>query len=194
MPRRRRKTKYVTKRALPFLLMKNAETKQRTHEDLSDPLSNILPVNLDFSTIVQGTGEEERIGQEIQISSIFFKCTFSNSLSQTTPTDKAYYARVLLYSPRDPDESPIDIVPMQFPDRQKYIIWADKVVPLPWVNSISNSMITIKKKFKPYMKAVYTGTGSGSCVRGKLRLLICTDADTGLAEVSYMARQYYKDL
>ncbi len=196
MPRRsrRRKTKFVTKRAFPFLLMKNAETKAKSVVARDEVLTDALPAAIDLSEIGQGDDEINRTGNEIQISSVFFKATFSNSLDATNPTDRAYYARVILYTSRNPDEPDLDVQPMEFPDRQKYIIWADKVVAVPWLNQITHSVITIKKRFKPYMKAVYDGAGTLTCLKGKLRIMISVDSGTAQVLTSYMARQYFKDV
>ncbi len=193
MPRRNKRSKFVTKRGLPFLLMKTAETKHHTQVAADVSLVSSLPIELDMTDVDQGDSVSQKIGQELQISSVFFKCGFSNSLDDTSPTNKAYYGRVILYTPRDPLDL-IDAQPFDFPDRQKFIIWADKTVPIPWVNSVSNSMVTIKKRFKPYMKAIYDSGGGTSCIKGKLLIQISTNSPTALVECSYGGRMYFKDL
>ncbi len=192
MPRRRRRSKFVTRRAFPFLLMKQLETKSESTTAKDVSFLSTLPIDVGVNEISQGTMVSERVGMEVQTSSVFFKCSFSNSLDDSNPTNKAYYARVVLYTPRDSADL-IDIQPMEFPDRQKFIIWADKTVGIPWTNNLSHSIITIKKKFKPYMKTIYDGSSSGSAIKGKLMIAIVTDSDSNLVECSYMARTYYKD-
>lgn len=193
MPKRN-KSKYVTRREFPRLLMSHAETKFRTLQDDEVALHQLLPIDLDMTAIDQGDGTNERVGNEIQIQSLFFRCTFSNTLGDTT-TDKAYYAIATLFSPRDPTELPPDTLPMQFFDKERYVIWAQKVVPIPWTNNISGGMITIKKRWSPYMKAVYDNGQAAFCLKNKLFIQISTDCHTdSLVDVSYQCRLYYKDV
>ncbi len=195
MPRRshRRRSKFVTKRAFPFMLMKQAETKSISTSAKDVSFVSSLPIDLSLNNISQGTQVSERVGMDVQTSSVFFKASFSNSLDDSNPTNKAYYARVILYTPRNSIDI-IDVEPMEFPDRQKFIIWSDKTVGIPWTNNLSHSIITIKKKFKPYMNTLYDGSGGSTAIKGKLMIAIVTDSDTALVEVSYMARVYFKDV
>ncbi len=198
MPRqRKRKSKYLTKRGLPFALMKQVETKSNSVEDADVSMVSGLPIDINLTQIAGGDTVNQRVGNEIKVSSVFFKCGFSNSIDATLPTNKAYFGRVMLWSPRDITASastPLDAEPFEFPDRQKWIIWADKTVPIPWANSISNSIITIKKRFKPYMKVLYDSSGSGSAIKHPLFITITTNSATALVECSYMSRVYYKDI
>lgn len=176
-------------------MQKQAETKHRSFTAAHEQLVATLPEELNLTDIAEGTTVGQRVGRSIQISSVFFQCGFSNSLDFSTPTDKAYYGRVILYTPRDPtNPNPLESLPFELTDNERYIIWADKTVPIPWGNGISNSMITIKKRFKPYMKAIYDSSTSSSIEKGPLYLVITVNNTVAITEVSYACRLYYKDL
>ncbi len=194
--RRKRKSKFVTRRALPFLLMKQAEAKFVNVNPSIIPLDvdSSSTVTLDMTAISEGNARNNRIGQAIQTTGVFFKCTFGLGLvSQVTD---ARYARVVLYSTREANSAPdLNVAPMEFPDFDKYIIWSDKTVPVPWTNNLSNSMVTIRKKFRPYMKTLYDASGSGSVEKNNLRIMISTDADPGnVISVRWHSRLYFRDL
>ncbi len=193
--RRKRKSKFVTRRALPFLLMKTAEAKFRDVIAATVPLDifDTSPVDINLTEIAQGITRDTRIGQSIQITGVFFKCTFGTGVASQV-TD-ARYARAILYSTRDTDLAPLSTAPIGFPDFDKRVIWSDKVVPLPWNNSMPNSMITIRKKFKPYMKCIYDGSAATSVEKNDLKIMISTDALTGgRTSVRFQARIYFRDL
>ncbi len=76
--RRGRKSKFVTKRGLPFQLMKFAETKYFTDSifGLSLPTPADSSSNRLINLIRIGTFENERIGQKIQVSGYYIRMTF----------------------------------------------------------------------------------------------------------------------
>lgn len=192
--RRRRKSKYVTRRALPFLLARKAEKK---YEDKSfdDELVASLPIEHDMTTIPTGTGVNERVGNVIQVTGIFGKFLFSNSLDDTTPTNKAYYGRVICWMPRgDLAAIQLDAEPGTNIDPDKYIIFFDKTVPIPWGNGISNSMVTLKKSFKPYMNITYDNNNSTGVEKNKLQVSVFTNSLTAIVECKGNIRMYFRDL
>ncbi len=185
---RKRKTKFVTKRALPFLLMKNAEPK--FHEiDSTVTLTAASSFTLDLTFIIQGDGQDERIGQSIQATGVYFRAIMGIAGVATTQPS---YTRVILYSKRQNATTDLLVTGPSLPDFDKYIIWSDKLVPNPWTNSISNSMVTIRKKFKPFMKVLYSGSGSGSVEKNNLRMLM--SVNTGSIDVNFAVRLYYRDI
>ncbi len=195
-PRRRRKkkSKFVTRRALPFLLMKQAEAKRKSLSILDAVISVSTSVELDMSVISRGDATGERIGNEVQITGFIGQFTFSVD-AEGIPETRPRYARVILWMPRgDSEVAPPEVLPTEFPDPESYIIWADRTVPIPWTNSISNSMITIKKKFKPYMLLTYNGSTNTSALKGKLQVQITSDSESGGALCTGNVRMFYRDI
>jgi len=198
MPRRmrrrhRRKTKFVTRRALPFLLMKQAEAKRQGDSVSDETLSVSTPVDFDLSVIAQGNAVGQRIGNSVQATGFIGNFTFSvdTVIAETSPK----YARILLWMPRgDSNVLPPNVSPTEFPDPEQYIIWVDRRLPLPWTNSITNSQATIKKKFKPYMLMNWDSAINTSCIKGKLQCTVVSDSTSGAALVTADLRLYYRDV
>lgn len=191
--RRRRKSKFVTRRALPFLLMKQAEAK-RDNDSVSDEVLSVsTPIDFDMSLINQGDAVNTRTGQEVQLTGFIGNFTFSidSTITETSPK----YARIILWMPRgDSNVAPPNVSPTFFPDPESYIIWADRRIALPWTNSLSNSHVTIKKRFKPYMLMVWNGSANNTCVKGKLQCQITTDSTSGAALATADLRVYFRDV
>jgi len=191
--RGKRKSKFVTRRALPFLMMKQAEAKRNTLTFLDNVLASSINIEQDFSIIGQGTGANQRVGNEIQATGFVGNYTFS--LDPGIPETRPTYARILLWMPRgDSNVVSPDVTPTEFPDPDNYIIWVDRKVALPWTNSLTSSMITVKKKFKPYMLITYDGSSSTAALKGKLQIDITTDSASGSVLCSGSGRLFYRDV
>ncbi len=190
--RRRRRTKFVTKRALPFLLSKNAEAKRRNLSVTDHVLSDTTALNFDYTQFAQGVGVANRIGNEVKVTGFIAKLTFS-----VVPGDlpqRPRYARVLLWQPRgDVDVLPPDAAPTELLDPEQFTVWVDRIVPLPWTNSLDNSFLTIRKKFKPYMNMIFDSSSSTSIQKNKLQLSISTDESVNTFFVSVGSRMYFRD-
>ncbi len=195
MPKRfrRKKSKYVTRRALPFLIQRQAEAKY-VHESISglDFIAS-LPEEKDMTAITIGGGRENRIGNQIQVTGIYARGFFSPSHDATNPTSSAYMARVVLYTPRDQSEV-LDVLPGEFIDKERFVIWFDRLVHIPWTNSVSGNTFTIKKSFKPYMKVLYDISVSTTATKNSIKLLISTNSSSDLVTVDYHWTIYFRDL
>jgi len=167
--------------------MKNAEPKFNELDATAD-VDPISTVDLDLTFVSQGDGQNERIGQSIQATGVFFRAIVGIDIDTTTVS----YTRYILYSKRQNATDNLDVVGPTLPDFDQYIIWADKLVPNPWTNGISTGVTTIRKKFKPFMKVMYNGSGAGSVEKGNLHLMISTN--TSEVNVNYAVRLYYRDL
>jgi len=188
----RRKSKYVTKRGLPFQLMKHAEIKHLTAFASDSTITSSNPIQTELTAVGDGVLDTERIGQEIQVTGVFASFTFG--VGTNDPPSKAYYCRVVLWGAYSDDVAPLSLAPTELPDRKLYYTWFDKVVAAPWANTLSNSHFTMRKRFKPYMKTKYDGTGTGSATKNKLYLSIFTDNLFEEVQVSFTARMYFRDL
>ncbi len=197
MPRRtrmrKRKSKFVTRRALPFLLMKTAEAKRQGDEVQDAILSASSSVEFDLSLIDQGDSVGQRTGNSVQATGFIGNFTFSldPTISETRPN----YARILLWMPRgDSNVVPPNVSPTEFPDPENYIIWADRRIALPWINSVQGSHATIKKKFKPYMKMNWDTALAVSCIKGKLQATVVSDSTTGAGRLTADLRLFFRDI
>lgn len=196
MPHRRRrmkrKTKFVTKRGLPFQLMKYVETKYDVEAQNNLLLENpsVSANRSHLTNIRQGIGEVERIGNMVQITGVHVNIIF-----EAVNPNSMRFLRVVLYTPRSAvvDGDPV-INMVDHPDTRDFIIWFDRTVscPLPAAATPGGTM-TVKKKFKPYMKTQYTGSLGSDISDKPLYLLLLPSANLAV-EASYNVRTFFKDL
>ncbi len=194
--RRKRKSKFVTKRALPFLLAKNAEAKY-----FDDPLggAGILitdnaPHDSELTLISTGGNVSSREGNEIQITGFYMSFTCAPHVLAVADND-IHYIRVVLYSKRSLTIGDLDVTPTEIISKENYVVWVDKIAQVPLQSSGINAIMKIRKKWKPYMKATFNGTGSDTIVKNAVFLSITSDAPNPLlSEFSYAARLFFRDL
>jgi len=198
MPKRkytRKKRKYVTKRSFPFMLMKHAEPKhvelERKAQELNGAGADIIPLN----EIDRGTTVGSRNGNEVQLTGFYFRGYTSKSTAALTPTDSTYMVRVVIYTPREMVDAAMDTQPGDLIDKEKYIIWKDILVPVPWANSIRGNTFVLKHRFKPYMKVIWNSATNDDFVKGPLYMNIGTDSpSTNNVKYSIQGRTYFRDI
>lgn len=183
-------SKFVKKRDLSRLIAGMSETKSDGASIVTIMDENTAQT-FDMTLIPEGTGVNERIGQMLQIRSVFARVGFGTDAGVT---DGSYYGRVVLYSKRDESTADLNVGPFQNVDPHAYVIWFDKVVSVPWINTINNSHITVKKTWRPYMKAIYDSGSQGSILKGGVYLMMSTDCPT-TSDIGIKAyyRVYFKD-
>ncbi len=175
--------------------MKNAEPKFReiTSSGVREDIAFGSAKTLNMTSIDQGVTQNTRIGNMIQITGIHFHCGFGQGLTNDVTDPR--YARVIVYTARDSDVTDLNVTPFTYPDKEQFIIWADKTVPVPSATQISNSMITIRKKFRPYMKCLFDANVLNIVEKNPVKVMITTNAVAGNeASVVYQCRLYYRDL
>lgn len=191
--RRGRKSKFVTKRSLPFQMMKYAETKLKQQNlvdftPFSDP--TVTADRFELTNIDVGDRDDERIGNEIQLRSVYAKFTCRNVVATST------WVRFILYSNKVPNADNVPVESMaDFIEKNNFTIWVDK-----WVYCTDNvaggggnGIVTIKFKFKPYMKTQWTGILGTTVKKGDLSLSIIPSNTEG-AQINGYINVYYKDL
>lgn len=192
--RNRRKSKYVTKRGLPFQLMKYAETKYNdllvTNQLIAQPPDGTTVK--DLTVIAGGSSNTSRVGTDIQISGVYIKLIITGPSAPGIVT----FFRAILYSDRDINTANAPALGVLDPvDPEQFKVWADKTIVCP-TNAGSpgpNGVMVLRKKFKPYMKAIYNATIGGSITQGQIKLALLA-SQTLLATVSVHSRVYFKDL
>jgi len=190
--RRTRKSKFVTKRGLPFLLTKYSEAKQLnfTYTDLAVPepaiaLSNVI----DLTEISQGDSRSERIGNMIQVTGLYVSYTIESS-----DISNPQFFRLIVYSPRKVDTTllPADNM-VKVPDSDKFKIWYDKTSPPAFQAGGGSGVFKVRKRWKPYMKVIYDSSSQTSVTQGQIKLMVLSDVDLGVT-VNLHARIYFRDL
>jgi len=189
--RRGRKTKFVTKRGLPFQMMKYVETKFKTISVFNQVLSDTASLNQFFSlsSIDGGSDQEQRVGNMAQCSGFFIRLVYEAQL-----TGQMQYIRVIVYTPRFTGQAVPAIDDMITPaDPDLHKVWVDKVAPCPFVPGGGGGVMTLKKKFKPYMKMIW-GTDDGEDIeQGQILVNIIGKNNLGTT-ASWMTRLYFKDM
>jgi len=199
MPSRRRrkgrKTKYVTKRGLPFQLMKFAEIK---FIDTATPSTGLLvPAPSTFATntfiplaIQRGDGEAERIGNIVQVSGYY--CRFVYDGLEASVSN---FLRIVIYSPKQDQqsqESPcVDMV--NVPDPRRFTIWYDKTVLAPNSAGGSKGVLVVKKRFKPYLKVEWDGSLLTDFTRGNVLIQVLSLNNEGI-RLFMDFRMYFRDV
>ncbi len=195
MPRRfrRKKSKFVTRRALPFLIQRQAEAKYRTGNIVGLDMTAPLPEENEITAMGTGVNRSDRNGNQIQVTGVYARGFFSPNHDDTIPTNSAYMGRVVLYTPRNVTDV-LDVLPGEAIDKELYIIWYDRLVHIPWTNSVTGNTFTIKKSFKPYMKVTYDSSGTTSVVKNPLKILISCNSPTNFVTLDYHWKLYYRDM
>lgn len=194
--RMRRKSKFVTKRSLPFQLMKFAETKidsfTNTNKILvANPPTFVDNVELMYS-IARGTGADDRIGNIVQASGYYIRCTFA--ANGTGNQNVMQYFRIIVYQHKIPASTDIPAVGMtDTPDPRRFIIWHDKTMPCSFVPGGGNGVVTLKKKFKPYLKMEWDSSVLTDITKGDLSVMFLAKNDAAVT-VDYTVRLYFKDV
>ncbi len=194
MPRRSRrngrKSKFVTKRSLPFQLMKYAETKQFT--TTFDPLTlTTSGTSFDLSELEQGPSVFERIGNECQLRSVYCRFTITKNAAETM--SNASFARFILYTPRLANDSTVPVAKLtSLVDKDDNIVWQDKWVRVASDLNGGSGLVTIKHKWKPYMKLIWNAAGESGHRKGSLRL--CIIGSNLNCDARGFATMFFKDL
>jgi len=196
MPHRRRrngrKSKFVTKRGLPFQMMKYVETKFQTLNATDVSCATFPGIGPQFAAvnlIEQGVQQDERIGNMVQLSGIYIRL-----IHEATNPALNQWLRVTLTSPRDVNGGSRPISDMTTPvDPDLHKVWYDKTHNSAFQPGGGNGVVTIRKKFKPYLKVLYNDDTVTSITQGNVQLTFISKNDLQIT-ASYTARVYFKDM
>ncbi len=196
MPNRRRhgrKSKFVTKRGLPFQMMKYAEQKFNTITETDVAITSGVPaIGAQFVSLVgltQGDEQDNRQGNMIQLTGIYIRMIHQSLLDGGNQ-----WVRVTLTTPRDVNSSQPPISGMTIPvDPDRHIVWYDKIHNTAFQPGGANGVITIRKKFKPYLKVMWASATSTDVTKGNIHLTMVSKVNLGV-QLSYTVRTYFKDL
>lgn len=194
MPRRRhrgRKSKFVTKRGLPFQLMKFAETKFIDDTaDLNIPSPATFLTNvIELTAIGGGTNQSQRAGNAIQMSGLYI-----SYLMASNDTGNPQFGRVIVYTPRAsgsttlPVDDFLDVV-----DPDEFKVWYDKISVPAFQAGAGTGVHKVRKSWKPYMKVIYTSSSASSVVQGQVYIMFLSSMNVGVGFEMH-SRLYFKDV
>lgn len=186
------RSKFVTKRQLPFLMSKIAEPKQinNNFEDILIAKPATAATNgRSLTTIAQGDGKAEREGNLIQVTGYF--CSFA---VESEDTLIAQWLRIIIYTPRKVGTTllPADDMTSQ-PDTDKFIIWHDKTVAPALQPGGGVGLIKLKKRWVPYMKVRYDSGADSSVQENEVIVLVLSHLNEGVKLRAQM-RLFYRDM
>lgn len=190
--RMRKSSKYVTKRSLPFALMKFAEKKFEDTTVVGEVFAAVPSFAQNciiLTDIAQGTGQKARIGNEIQMSGVFLKYICKSTATASN------WVRFILYTPRVIGDETLPAGRPDDPiDPDEFVVWDDTTVSLSNVAGGGDGTYLFKKRFKPYMKVIWTGGDGGTDVtKGELILCILAEGQS-VCQISGYNRMYYRDV
>jgi len=193
-PRRRfkgRKSKFVTKRGLPFALMKFAEAKFSVDNDefnVPDPsvfsTNAVLPLD-----IARGNGAGQRDGNTVQVSGYYISLHV-NALSSSA----AQFFRIIIYSPKDASDTTLPGTDTtNIPDPRRFIIWHDKTIVTSNVPGGGTGVLQLKKRFKPYMLTEWDDSTSTNWTKNTIIVQFIASADNTI-HLKYSMKTYFRDV
>jgi len=187
-----RKSKFVTKRGLPFQLMKYADTKYNDEAGTDISVLSIPVLGPQLESLVNiggGTSVNNRTGNAIQVSGFYGRLIY-----EATLTGSAQWIRVVVYQARHPASAVSPITDMVSPiDPEQFIIWYDRTLLCPQNAGNGHGVVTFKKKFKPYMKVLFDTSSGVSVQNNNLSFALASKTNMG-ALASWHIRTYFKDL
>ncbi len=190
--RRGRKTKFVTKRSLPFQMMKYVETKFFDNVQQDITAVTPVPVGPQFQAINlmnQGSDTFNREGNMVQQTGLYARFILESALSGTNQ-----WLRIAFVTPRITNSISFPLLNMTTAiDTDTHIVWYDKVHNCAFQPGGGNGVVTVRKKFKPYMKQLYDNLVMSSIQKGSIQIAILPQ-NTGGVVFSYTVRTYFKDM
>lgn len=108
------------------------------------------PLNVDLIGVATGTGENQRVGNKVKVTGIY-----ADFILRVDPTDSSNNFRLLIYIPKEDQQSVLNTAYWVHPDQDQYTILYDKLVCL-------------------------SATGGPACRRVKIRLNFARKGKSGI--------------
>ncbi len=178
-------------------MSKMVEAKYRDDPNGDDGilLTDNIPHNSELTTIGTGGNVNSREGNEVQVTGIYMSFTCAPHNTTPDPTTNVRYIRIVLYSKRSLSAPFLDVTPTEVINKDVYVIWVDKMAQVPFNSPGVSAIMKVRKKWKPYMKAIYDGASSTAITKNAVFLHLSTDApNPELVEFSYQLRLFFRDL
>lgn len=172
---------------------RNIETKFRvityTEDNIPDSSS---PVTGDLTYIAEGNTQTTRTGNQIRVTGIHFPYWVQCS-------DTTNIVRVIIYKPKDPNDTLTGVTPYTLLDSDKFIIYHDKVHLMSLADkNFSKGLLSKsfkgKKKDKAGMVVQYHGSAANDYAKNAI--YVYTVSDSGAVNhptISGHCKLYFKD-
>lgn len=184
MPYRRRRSRFRRRRpfgrrrfrrAVQKVIRRNQETKFTTAAWTGATIQDGArsPDNTNLTLFPAGTGQTHRIGNQMYLTGMYYRLTF-------TGADSTQTIRVVLYIPRDPSSSLSSIETNTLIDLDQYIVLYDRIVSLT-SNGNNQKTVVIKKDFtrrgtRRGIQCQWSSGTDSSCVKNKIQLYMVSDS------------------
>lgn len=181
---------FILKKDLAGLLLRSAEAK---YVDFSQSLDLTVAASkgIDLSVIVQGTDQEQRIGNAIQVTGLLVKCLYRSDNGST----QASHIRVVLYESYIVGAAALDVQPYEQIDPESFRVYMDVIKPVDWTATLTEQLLSFKKSWKPYKAMIWDDNLSTTVRKGQLRLMVSTDhIAVGDIHGNLLARLFYRDV
>lgn len=176
--------KYIQKK-----IEKNIETKHVYAEASATSVSTSV-LNTQISTIPQGDDEFRRTGNKVTMTGFYGKF-------QIVGADTTNVVRIVLYIPKDPDDTLSGLNTYQILDQDRFTILSDRLVTTS-SSGVNNKVITIAKKFnRGRRRGVVTQFASSTTTdvaKNALKIAWVSDsAAVSHPTIAYHYVMYFKD-
>lgn len=182
------------KKYINFKIQKSIETKSVPKTFTVTNIQNSTsPVNSAMTIIGQGTGQHDRIGNQIHVTGWYGQLSFFAS-----STDGYNSIRVIIYSPKDPTTTLTGIPPEGEVDTDQINVLYDRLIGVSYTGGPRVVTLTLRKKFNKGNKqgrvVQYHGTGSTDYAKAPLFLYAVSDSGASVhPHMTGHLRLYYKD-
>lgn len=181
------------KKRVLSIVQSTQETRQKIHSWTTEPIQDTgrTPISQSLVDISQGDTQNDRQGNQIIVTGIYSKL-FINA------GDGINNCRVILYIPRDADDSLSTLTPSQAIDMDKYTVLYDRIINVSTTAGDYSKPFVIARKFnkgrRKGMTVQYSSTTGTSVERNNLKLYVVGDSGA-IPDPNFNGhiRVYYKD-
>jgi hypothetical protein len=190
MPRRKTKKRNTIKKIIKSMINNNIETKTAVHNYTTIEVSNV-GVNHDITALAQGLQQQDRVGNQIKLTSFRLKGCFYSDYTHDL-------VRVIIYIPKNVNELlATSTTPTDPLDQDKYTILSDRLIPLSNQGSPVkpyNKVILFNKGLRNGLNVHYTTNLASSCTKNQLMVYMCSGSGASPhPKFSGYWRFYFKD-
>lgn len=188
MPRKRRKSNI--KKLIKSMINNNTEIKTAVHNYTTIDVSNV-GVNHDITAVAQGVGQEDRVGNQLQMTSFRLKgCLYSDYSSDIV--------RIIIYKPKNPGVLLSTSTTVTDPiDLDYYNVLSDRIIPLSNQGTPTkpyNKVVLFNRGRRNGMKVQYSTALATSCTKNQL-IVYMVSGSTAAPHPKFSGywRFYFKD-
>lgn len=191
MPRKRFQQRNV-KRLVQKMIASNIETKQKTgsYDETAVDNSAGTPISANFTNIDQGDGQNNRSGNQVTVTGLYARFI-------VTGADSTNKVRIVIYMPKDSDDTLSGVDIHTNIDLDKYTILYDNVC-LTTSNGDNNKLCLFKKSFhsgvRKGIRVIWHSATGTDVAKNAIKMYVVSDSDAA-SDPTFTGgyRMYYKD-